>query len=118
MNSWQQKRVWLKIVPNNTRKTGTISTHKYKNGGIVSKSVLDLTIYMGNQKKVMTTTEVKDVVGKFVSKLHNLKNVIYIYKELPLDENDNNIDVKLNDINYKRIVMKLHDASWIFFQFF
>ena len=81
MNSCQQERVWLKIVPGNTRKTVTISTHKYKNGVIVSKSVLDLTIDMGNQKKGMTTAEVKDVVGKFVSKLHSLKNrFIYIWR--------------------------------------
>ena len=27
-------------------------------------------------------------------------------------KNDNNFDGKLNDINYKRTAMKLHDANW------
>ena len=32
--------------------------------------------------------------------------------QLPLNENENNVDGKWNDINYNRTVMKLHDAGW------
>ena len=63
--------------------------------------------------KKMTTTEVNDVVGTFVVKLlgmrtkTNFKNI-----QLPLNENKNNLDEKLNDSNYNRAVMKLHDDDW------
>ena len=44
----------------------------------MDKYVLDITINMINQKRVITTTEVKDVVGKFVVKLRGLKtNIIF-----------------------------------------
>ena len=61
----------------------------------------------------MTTNEVKDVVRIFVVKLRglNIENKIF-NTQLPLNVNDNNFDAKLNDINYKRTVMKLHDADW------
>ena len=60
----------------------------------------------------MTTNEVKDVVRIFVVKLRglNIENKIF-NTQLPLNVNDNNFDAKLNDINYKRTVMKLHDAD-------
>ena len=32
--------------------------------------------------------------------------------QLPLNEDDNNFDEQLNEINNKRTVRKLHDASW------
>ena len=32
--------------------------------------------------------------------------------QLPLNEDDNYFDEKLNDINYNRTIRKLHDASW------
>ena len=61
----------------------------------------------------MTTTEVKDTVGNFIVKLRGLKtNMIVKNKQLPLNENDNDFDEKLNDINHNRIVMKLHDVGW------
>ena len=61
----------------------------------------------------MTTTEVKDVVGTFFVKLRglNIENN-FLNTQLPLNENDNNSDRKLNDINYNRTVMKLHDSGW------
>ena len=61
----------------------------------------------------MATTEVKNFAGTFVVKLRGLKTKIILKnKQLPLNENDNNFDEKLNDINYKITVMKLHDAGW------
>ena len=57
----------------------------------------------------MKTTELKDIDGTFFGKLHGLnieKN--YFNTQLPLNEDDNNFDKKLNDINYKRTVRKLH----------
>ena len=61
----------------------------------------------------MTTTEVNYVVGNVFVKLRGLKTkMIYYYKQLPLNENDNNFDGKLNDINYKRTAMKLDDDGW------
>ena len=47
----------------------------------------------------------------FVVKLRGKKTNIIIYKELPLNENDNNFDGKLNDINYKITVMNLHNVG-------
>ena len=54
----------------------------------------------------MTTTDVKDIVGTFVVKLSvmNIENN-FLNTKLSLNENDNNFDVKLNDVNYKRIVI-------------
>ena len=61
----------------------------------------------------MTTTDVKDIVGTFVVKLSvmNIENNFFNTK-LSLNENDNNFDVKLNDVNYKRIVIQLRDSVW------
>ena len=58
-----------------------ISTHKYKYGEVMEKSVLDLTIKIRNRKKGMTTTEVKDMDGTFVVKLHgmNIENNFKIH---------------------------------------
>ena len=42
-----------------------MSTQKYKDGGVMEKSVLGNIIRIINHKKGMTTTEVKDVVGIF-----------------------------------------------------
>ena len=47
----------------------------------------------------------------FVVKLRGKKTNIIFYKELPLNENDNNFDGKLNDINYKITVMNLHNVG-------
>ena len=65
----------------------------------------------------MTTTEVNGIMGTFVVKLHGLKAQNFFNKESPPNENEKNFDEKMNDNNYKRTLMKLHDASWIFFYF-
>ena len=64
----------------------------------------------------MTTTEVKNVLGDFLVKLRGL-NIENIKKntQLPLNENNNNFVGKLNDINYKRTVLNLHDGGWKIF---
>ena len=48
------------------------SIHKYKDGGVMEKYVLDIKIKISNHKKGMTTTEVKDVVGNFSVKLRGM----------------------------------------------
>ena len=60
----------------------------------------------------MTTTEDKGLGGTFFVKLRCLiienasKNT-----KLPLNEAKNKFDGKFNDINYKRIVMNLHNTD-------
>ena len=45
-------------------------------------------------------------------KLRGLKiENYYLNTELPLNEDDNNFEEKLNDINYKRNIMKIHDVG-------
>ena len=63
-------------------------------------------------EKIMTTTYIRDIDGNFVVKLHclNIGNNFFITK-LPLNEDDNNFDIQLNDKNYKRTIRKLHDAG-------
>ena len=95
-----------------------ISTQKYKDGGAMEKSIFDLTIKIRNQKQLMKTTKVKDVVGAFVTKLRDLKTkMVFFYKNLPPNENDDSFDGNVNDINYKIKIMKLHDTGWNFFLF-
>ena len=43
-----------------------ISTHKYKDEGVMDKSVLGITINMRNQKKGITIIEVKNIDGTFL----------------------------------------------------
>ena len=53
----------------------------------------------------MTATNVKDIDGTFVVKLRGLNiDNYFFYTQLPLNEDDNNFDEKLNDINYKKTV--------------
>ena len=61
----------------------------------------------------MTTTQVNDLVGKFIVKLRSLKteNHYFLLKS-PLNENVNNFNEKLDDKNYKRTVKKLNDVGW------
>ena len=56
-----------------------ISTQKYKDGGVMEKFLLDLTIKVINQEKVMTTTEVQYVVGSFAVKLRDLNVSNFLY---------------------------------------
>ena len=46
-----------------------ISTQKYKDGGVMEKSLVDLTVSMRNLKTGMTTTEVKDIYGAYICKV-------------------------------------------------
>ena len=57
----------------------------------MDKYVLDITIKIINKKRVIKTTEVKDVVGTFFVKLLGLKTNIIFNKQLPLNENDDNL---------------------------
>ena len=77
----------------------------------MEKYLLDTTLRIGNQKKVMTTAQVNDVVGTLVVKLRGMKTKNILYKQLPLNENENNFDEKLNENNYKRTAMRLNDSS-------
>ena len=45
-----------------------MSTQKYKDGGVVDKSVLDVTDRLRNQKDGMTKTDVRDIERNFVVK--------------------------------------------------
>ena len=75
----------------------------------MEKSAVDLTVRMINLKMGMTKTEVKDIYVNFVLKLRGLNVEKIFYTKLPLNEDDNNFDEKLNDINCKRTIRKLHD---------
>ena len=68
----------------------------------MEKSVSDITIKIRNQNKGMTTTEVNDVYGTFFVKLCDLNIEKIFNTQLPLNEDKNNFDEKLNDINYKK----------------
>ena len=60
----------------------------------------------------MKTTQVNDVVGNFVVKLRDVKTEkLFLDKQLPLSDNDNNFNEKLNDNNYTRTVKKLHNVG-------
>ena len=43
----------------------------------MEKSVLDITVILKNMKKVTTTTDVRDIDGTFVVKLHDLNITNY-----------------------------------------
>ena len=78
----------------------------------MEKSVFDITESTRHQKQVLTTSDVRDIEGTFVVKLRG-KNIDahFFYAQLPLNEDDNNFEEKLNDINYRKKVKKLHDAG-------
>ena len=50
-----------------------ISNQKYKYGGVMEYFLFGLTLNIRSQKKVMTTTEVNDVVRTFVVNSRGLK---------------------------------------------
>ena len=60
----------------------------------------------------MTKNQVNSFVETFVIKLRgvNTDNHVF-YKQLPLNENENNFDVKLNDNNYKKIFRHFRDVG-------
>ena len=51
-----------------------ISTQRYKYGGVMEKSVLDIIDSLRYQKQGLTTSDVSNIKGTFVVKLHGLKN--------------------------------------------
>ena len=56
---------------------------------------------------IMTTNQVKDVMGNLVVKLGGLNVLFILNTQLSLYENNNNFGGKLNDINYMRTVRKV-----------
>ena len=90
-----------------------VSTHKYKDWGVYGENSIEYHSQDKKSEKQIITPEVKYIDGTLVVKLCglNIENGFFNTK-LPLNEDDNNFDGKLNYINYKRKVMKLHDASW------
>ena len=79
----------------------------------MKKSVLDITDSVRHQKQGFTTSYVRDIKVTVVVKLRgqNIDNYFF-YTQLPLNEDDNYFEEELNDINYKKTVKKLHEASW------
>ena len=79
----------------------------------MEKSVLYITDSVRHQKQVLTTSDVSDIEGTFVVKLRgwNIENYFF-YTQSPLNEDDDNFEEKMNDINYRNTVKKLHDAGW------
>ena len=61
-----------------------LSTHRYKDGGAMEKSVLDITDSLRHQKQGLTTSDVRDIEGTFVVKLraNNIDNHFYIHNYL------------------------------------
>ena len=49
---------------------------------------------------------------EIVFKLLGLNTEKIIDKQVPLNENENNFDEKLDDDNYKRKFKNFHDAGW------
>ena len=106
----KEYRVLIKHLSREYKKRISISRQRYKGGGVMEKFVFDLTVNIIGQKKVTTKTEVCDVVGTFAVYLCGLKTKNHL-KKLPLNENEEKFDQKLNDKNYKIVVVKLHDAG-------
>ena len=66
--------------PGNTnKKIIPTSTQKYKDGGVMEKSLLGLKVNIRNQKKGIKTIEVKDFDGTFVVKLRGM-NIEEVFK--------------------------------------
>ena len=90
-----------------------ISTQRYKNGGNMEKSVLDITDSLRHQKNILTTSDVKNIEGIFVVKLRAHKiDGHFFYTQLPLNEYDEIFEEKLSYMNYKKTVRKLHNTGW------
>ena len=79
----------------------------------MDKSVLDITYILRHQKQELTTSDVRYVEGIFVVKLR-AQNVDshFLNTQLPLNEDDKNLDKKLIYMNYKKKVRHFHDIGW------
>ena len=74
-----------------------VSKQRYKDGGAMEKSVLDMTDSLRHQKLGLTTSESRDVQGIYVVKLCAQKtDSHYFYTQLPLNEDGNNLDKQLS----------------------
>ena len=60
----------------------------------------------------MTTTDVKYIDGNLFVTLRGFNIENDFLTQLPMNEYDDNFNEQLNDINYKRMTRKLHDAGW------
>ena len=93
----------LEIFPKNERIP--ISTHIYKDGEVMEKSVLDIKDSVIHHKQVLTTSDVIYIEGKFVVKLRGQNIDTHFFNtQLPLNEDDNCFEERLNDINYRKTV--------------
>ena len=69
----------------------------------MEKLVLDITDRLRHQKQGLTTSDVRYVEGTFVVKLRAQKVDSHFFNtQLPLNEDDNNLDEQLSYMNYKK----------------
>ena len=70
INKKKEERILIKKCSKEYKhKRITVSTQRYKYGGGMVKSVLDMTDSLRHQELVLTTSESRDVQGSFVVKL-------------------------------------------------
>ena len=95
MNIKKEDRVLIKNCSKEYKhKRIPISTHRYKDGWAMDKSVLVITDSLRHHKQGFTTSDVRDIEGTFVVKLHAQKiDGRFFYTQLPLNEDDNNSEV-------------------------
>ena len=74
INTKKEERFFIIFSPKEYKyKRIPISTHRYKDGGAMEKSVLDITDSFKNQKQGLTTSDFRYVEGTVVVKLRNQK---------------------------------------------
>ena len=74
INTKKEERFLIKNCSKEYNHKGIpISTQRYKYGGDMEKSVLDITDSLRHQKQVWTTSDVRDFEGTFVVKLRAQK---------------------------------------------
>ena len=114
INKKKEERVLIKNCSKEYKhKRIHVSTHRYKDGGAMEKSVLDMTYSLRHQKLGLTTSESRDFQGIFVVKLRAQKVDNYFFNtKLPLNEDGKNLDRQLSYIDYKETVRKLHNIGW------
>ena len=75
--------------------------------------MLDITDILRHKKQGLTTSDVRNIEGIFVVKLHAHKiDSHFFYTQLPLNEDDKKFEEQLSYMNYNKIVIKLHDTGW------
>ena len=69
VNTKTEEGVLIKNIPKEYKhKSIPVSTHRYKDGGVVEKSVLDMIDSLRRQKLGLTTSDSRDVQGIFIVK--------------------------------------------------